>query len=72
MTIEALVCHLGDYSEAKLNGDILSAARLMAREVIGEEPSKLSGREAFAIVRAKTDKGWDGLKEYLSTTSHTI
>jgi hypothetical protein len=70
MTIEALICHLGDYSEAKLNGDVLNAARFMVREVTGEEPSRLSGREAFAIVRAKTDKGWDGLKEYLST-SHT-
>ena len=70
MTIEALICHLGDYSEAKLNGDVLSAARFMVREVTGEEPSKLSGREAFAIVRAKTDKGWDGLKEYLSSMGH--
>jgi hypothetical protein len=42
----------------------------MVREVTGEEPSRMSGREAFAIVRTKTDKGWDGLKEYLST-SHT-
>lgn len=71
MTIEALICHLGDYSEAKLNGDVLSAARFMIREVTGEEPTRLSGREAFAIVRTKTDKGWDGLKDYLSTMSRT-
>ncbi len=66
MTIEALICHLGDYAEAKLNGDMLSAARFMIREVTGEEPLTLSGKEAFAIVRAKTDRGWDGLKDYLS------
>ena len=70
MTIEALICHLGDYAEAKLNGDVLSAARFMVREVVGEEPSILSGKEAFAIVRTKTDKGWDGLKEYLSSRGY--
>jgi 7,8-dihydroneopterin 2',3'-cyclic phosphate phosphodiesterase len=68
MTIEALICHLGDYAEAKLNGDVLNAARFMIREVTGEEPSTLNGKDAFAIVRAKTDKGWDGVKEYLSRT----
>jgi 7,8-dihydroneopterin 2',3'-cyclic phosphate phosphodiesterase len=66
MTIEALICHLGDYAEAKLNGDVLSAARFMVREMTGEEPQGLTGREAFAIVRAKTDRGWDGVKKRLS------
>jgi len=66
MTIEALICHIGDYAEAKLNGDILSAARFMIREVTGgQEPAALSGRDAFGIVRAKTDKGWNGVKEFL-------
>jgi len=66
MTIEALICHLGDYAEAKLNGDMLNAARFMIREVTGEEPTVLTGRDAFAIVRAKTDSGWDGVKKYAS------
>ena len=66
MTIEALICHLADYSEAKLNGDILSAARFMIREVTGEEPRTLNGKDAFAVVRSKTDKGWSGVKDYLS------
>lgn len=71
MTIEALICHLADYCEAKLNGDMLSAARFMIRDVTGEEPSTLSGKDAFAIVRAKTDKGWDGVKETLSRIGYT-
>ena len=65
MTIEALICHLGDYTEAKLNGDMLSAARFMIREITGEEPQILSGKNAFAIIRAKTDRGWDGVKKLL-------
>jgi 7,8-dihydroneopterin 2',3'-cyclic phosphate phosphodiesterase len=71
MTIEALICHLGDYTEAKLNGDVLSAARYMVRDVVGEEPLRLSGKEAFAIVRAKTDRGWDGLRKYLLSKGYS-
>ncbi len=66
MTIEALICHLGDYTEANLNGEVLKAARFMVREVTGEEPQILSGKDAFAIVRSKAEKGWRGVKEYLS------
>lgn len=66
MTIEALICHLGDHTEADLNGEVLSAARFMIREITGEEPQTLSGKDAFAVVRSKTDKGWDGVREYLS------
>ena len=66
MTIEALICHLGDQTEASLNGEMLSAARFMVREVTGQEPQTLTGKEAFAIVRTKTDKDWHGLRDYLS------
>jgi len=66
MTIEALICHISDDSEAKLNGDVLSAARFMIREVTGEEPRTLNGKDAFAVVRSKTDRGWPGVKSYLS------
>ena len=66
MTVEALICHLADYSEAKLNGDVLSAARFMIREITGEEPQVITGKEAFAIVSAKTEKGWNGVRIYLS------
>jgi len=66
LTIEALICQIGDYAEAKLNGDVLNAARFMIREVTGTEPPTLSGKDAFAIVRTKTDRGWDGVKKYLS------
>jgi len=65
MTIEALICHLADRTEAELNGEVLNAARFMIREVTGNEPQRLTGDEAFAIVRTKTDKGWEGLKDYL-------
>jgi 7,8-dihydroneopterin 2',3'-cyclic phosphate phosphodiesterase len=66
MTIEALICHLADQTEAELNGEMLSAARFMIREVTGEEPQVLTGKEAFNVVRMKTDRGWNGLRDSLS------
>jgi len=42
----------------------------MIREVTGVEPSALSGKDAFAIVKAKTDKGWDGVRDYLSQSGY--
>lgn len=66
MTIEALICHLGDSAEANLNGEILSAARFMIREVTGQEPKTLTGRDAYKVVRAKTDRGWEGVRASLS------
>lgn len=71
MTIEALILHLGDSAEAELNGEVLSAARFMVREVTGEDPRSLSGKAAFGIVRAKTDKGWDGVRKYLTRLENT-
>jgi len=71
MTIEALICHLADRTEAELNGEMLSAARFMIREVTGEEPQALTGREAFRVVRTKTDKGWNGLRDSLSRRGGT-
>jgi 7,8-dihydroneopterin 2',3'-cyclic phosphate phosphodiesterase len=69
MTIEALICHLADRTEAELNGEMLSAARFMIREITGEEPVQLTGTEAFQVVRTKTDKGWNGLRESLSKSA---
>jgi len=66
MTIEALICHLADSSEAKLNGEVLSAARFMIRKTTGEEPETITGREAFNIVSIKTNYGWDALRKYLT------
>jgi 7,8-dihydroneopterin 2',3'-cyclic phosphate phosphodiesterase len=71
MTVEALICHLGDSAEAELNGEVLSAARFMVREVTGEEPRTLTGKEAFSIVKTKADNGWNGVRDYLSRTGYS-
>ena len=66
MTIEALICHLADEAEAKLNGETLNAARFMIRELFGEEPKQMTGRDAFSVVKSKVDRGWDGVRDYVT------
>lgn len=62
-TLEALISHLADLIESRLNGDVLSAAKYLIREATGEEPRFLTGKDAFRVVRAKTELGWDGVRD---------
>jgi 7,8-dihydroneopterin 2',3'-cyclic phosphate phosphodiesterase len=64
-TIEALICHLADWTDAKLNGDVLNGARWIVREVIGEDLPHLTGELAFKIIRSKTDSGLGKVRELL-------
>jgi 7,8-dihydroneopterin 2',3'-cyclic phosphate phosphodiesterase len=60
-TVEALICHLADLMDSRLNGEILSAAAYLARKAVGEELWGLTSKEAFEIVRSKTVEGWEGV-----------
>ena len=62
-TIEALICHLADITDSRLNGEVLRAARYLSREATGEELEFVSSKEAFEIVHSKVVEGWDGVKE---------
>jgi len=62
-TIEALVCHLADVTDSRLNGEVLRAARYLSREATGEELGILASKEAFEIVHSKVIEGWDGVKK---------
>jgi putative nucleotidyltransferase with HDIG domain len=62
-TVEALVCHLADATDSKLNGEVLRAARYLSREATGEELYRLTSKEAFEIVHSKVVEGWDGVKK---------
>jgi 7,8-dihydroneopterin 2',3'-cyclic phosphate phosphodiesterase len=61
-TVEALVCHLADITDSKLNGEVLRAAQYLVKEATGIELRQVTGKEAFQIVHAKTVKGWEGVK----------
>jgi len=64
-TVEALICHLADVTDSRLNGEVLRAARYLVSKTTGEELRQLTPKEAFEIVHIKTVKGWEGLKEFL-------
>jgi 7,8-dihydroneopterin 2',3'-cyclic phosphate phosphodiesterase len=62
-TVEALVVHLADLADSKLNGEVLRAARFLSREPTGVELERLTAQEAFEIVNAKTKQGWKGVRK---------
>jgi len=62
-TVEALVCHLADLIDSRLNSEILNAARFLARRACGEELFALTSKEAFEIIHSKSIEGWEGAAE---------
>jgi 7,8-dihydroneopterin 2',3'-cyclic phosphate phosphodiesterase len=61
-TVEALVCHLADLTDSRLNGEVLRAARYLSREATGEELEGVNSEEAFEIVGSKVVEGWEGVR----------
>ncbi len=60
-TIEALICHLADLTDSRLNGEVLRAARYLSRQATGEELQQVNSKEAFEIVHSKVVEGWEGV-----------
>ena len=60
-TIEALICHLADLVDSRMNGEVLNAAAYLARRAAGGELPKLNSKEAFEILYSKKTEGWDGV-----------
>jgi len=58
-SIEALICHLADFGDSRLNGEILRAASYFTRKTLGQELFEMNSKEAFEIVRSKTVGGWN-------------
>ncbi len=59
-TVEALICHLADFADSRLNGEVLSAAAYLTRRATGQELRAMTSKEAFEIVHSKTLEGWEG------------
>ncbi len=64
-TVEALIVHLADMADSRLNGEVLRAAQYLLREATGVELSRMTAREAFEIVTTKTQKGWKTVPQVL-------
>ena len=62
-TVEALVVHLADITDSRLNSEVLRAARYLSREATGEELQPANSNEAFEIVNSKVTEGWKGVQK---------
>ena len=62
-TIEALICHLADLADSKLNGEVLYAAAYLTRRAVGEELRGLNSKEAFEIIHSKATEGLEGVAD---------
>jgi 7,8-dihydroneopterin 2',3'-cyclic phosphate phosphodiesterase len=60
-TVEALICHLADLADSRLNGGVLDAAAYLTRRAVGQELPTLNSNEAFEIVYSKSVEGWEGV-----------
>jgi putative nucleotidyltransferase with HDIG domain len=70
-TVEALICHLADLTDSRLNSEVLSATAYLSRRVVGQELFRMTSKEAFEIVRSKSVEGWEGVTKTVEKISHT-
>jgi len=63
-TLEALIVHIADLADSRLNGEVLRAARFLLREATGQEPVRLTHEQAFRLVIVKAKEGWEGVRRY--------
>lgn len=64
-TIEALICHIADDADSKMNGEVLNAAKYLVREATGESWDRMDSKTAFRILAWKVEGGWNGLRSRL-------
>ncbi len=69
-TVEALICHLADFADSRLNGEVMNAAAYLSRRAGGQELRSMTSKEAFEIVHSKAVEGWEGVTETVKKLAH--
>ena len=69
-TIEALICHLADLTDSRLNSEILNAAAYLSRRAVNQELFRMTSKEAFEIVHSKSVEGWEGVAKTIERIRH--
>jgi len=64
--LEALICYLADFTDSRLNGEVLNAAQFLTRKTTGQDLFGLTSREAFGIVYSKSTEGWEGVAKTIN------
>ncbi|MBS7606812.1 MAG: HDIG domain-containing protein [Candidatus Bathyarchaeia archaeon] len=65
-TIEALICHIADEADSRMNAEVLNAAKYLVKEATGEVWDKMDSKTAFRILMLKAEGGWEGLKKNIT------
>ena len=65
-TLDALIVHIADITDSRLNGKVLGAAKFLIKQATGEGVRQISAKEAFRIVQIKAEKGQEGVKRYVT------
>lgn len=65
-TLEALIVHIADITDSRLNGKVLGAAKFLIKQATGKEVRQISAKEAFRIVQIKAERGQEGVKRYVT------
>ncbi|MEM2876294.1 MAG: HDIG domain-containing protein [Candidatus Bathyarchaeia archaeon] len=64
-TVEALVVHIADISDSRLNGKILEAARSLIKEVTGERMDKVNLKDSLGLLKAASEGDLTSVKRYV-------
>jgi len=65
-TLEALIVHIADIADSRLNENVLGAAKFLIKQATGQEVKQISSRDAFNIVHTKSEKGLEDVKNYVT------
>ena len=63
-TVEALIVSLSDLADSEFSRQTLRAAEYLQKEASGRREMFSTAAEALKVIRLKSEKGWDGLREY--------
>mgnify|MGYP000333040898 CR=1 FL=1 len=64
-TLEALIVHIADIADSRLNGKILEAARHLVKEAMGESVKSLNLKDSLELLRIASKESLSSVKKYV-------
>ncbi|PDM26198.1 dihydroneopterin 2',3'-cyclic phosphate phosphodiesterase [Candidatus Bathyarchaeota archaeon B24-2] len=64
-TLEALIVHVADIADSRLNGKILEAARRLIKEAMGEGVKSINLKDSLELLKIASREGLSSVKKYV-------
>lgn len=64
-TLEALIVHVADIADSRLNGKILDAARRLIKEAMGEGVKSINLKDSLELLKIASREGLSSVKKYV-------